>query len=379
METGAGKAKGPRPRSPRRPSEQLPEVFGAQFLRFLPGLEASGQSQTQVASEEDENEEEEKEEEGLASPAGSGGRSSLCSVPGTSVQSASSLFSGRAVGSPSLESGALPNRSLDSLADRWETRFLRRTTRAIITMRDTRILGVPTPYYALLLGSLTFCVASYTFASRSLHVVGAMTIGEAHVYTKKESGALLRAPAPVSSTHEDLTTSEEPPKTPRAAKRRHRGRNRAGTKKRHGKHRRYQGPHGPLRRSATATAPALTADAPWDATTWEAEAYWDLGEETVPTAEESTWGTTSATSTSTPQPPPSTVTTTRATSSSTPPTPPPTVAASRPARNKTFLNSSDLYDYEEVFEYYYVYDDNQTWKSKAPRAERRTIDSLQIN
>lgn len=379
---GAGTVKVGRPRRPHSPSEQLPELFGAQFLRFLPGLEASGQSETRVASEEDDEEEDEGSatlalsQEGPASPVVSGGRSSLYSAPVTSLQSASSLFTGRAVGSPSLESGVLPqNRSLDSLADRWETRFLRRTTRAITTMRDTRVLGVPVPYYALLLASLAFCVSSYTFASRSTHVVGGLTTVEPDLSTKKEPGALLRAPVPVSPTREDLTTSKHP-RPRKAAKHRRHGRRRAVTKRRKIR-RRSPRVHVPLRRHTTTTS-TWTSEEPWDSTTWAEEPVWDLGPETVPTPEETTGATTHPTSSSTqppPPPPPSTVTTTHPTS----PPLPSTVTGGHSTPNETFLNSSGLYDYEEVFEYYYAYDDNHTSKSNAPRADRGPTDSIQIN
>ncbi|XP_077484642.1 uncharacterized protein LOC144094600 [Amblyomma americanum] len=274
----------------------------------------------------------------------------LYSVHMPTLTSHSSQEAGYEPGDEAALSGQrrlMKGRSMDSLDGSLDSGSSRSSAKSTTAMRQTRILGVPLTYYALLLGSMALCAFSYTFASKSMH--DRKSVGHAHRIHKGGPGSLLKAPASLSSsTHGDLAATQ-PPEQPRAAVA---GGHRGG-RRRHSWHSaRSKRP----KRRTTATTAATTGDtmedlpadlaplAPWEPPDTEA----------APTTIPEPVTTTTTTKVTTTE-----VTTTASTTTP----PPPTVTNGGSTQSGTFNSSVNLDEYEEVFEYYYVYDDNDTTSS----------------
>lgn len=325
-----------RPRRPQSPSEQLPELFAAQFLRFLPGLEASGRSKTEQRTSA----------ETVPSAETTWHSRQLYSVHMPTLTSRSSLEAEDEAGGEAAHSGEgrLPmGRSMDSLDSSLEAGSVPSSSKSMIAVRQARILGVPLTYYALLLGSMALCAFSYTFASKSMHE--RKSVGQAHRIQKSEPGSLLKAPASLSSsTHGDLAAAQWPEQHRAAAAGGHRG-----GRRRHSRHSaRTKWPRRPKTSTTDSTsgetmedlAADLAAPAPWEPPDTE---------EAVPTT--------------VPEPVTTTIKVTTTTAGTTTTPPPPAVTDGATTQNGTFNSSVNLDEYEEVFEYYYVYDDNDTTSS----------------
>ncbi|KAL1431501.1 hypothetical protein MTO96_014146 [Rhipicephalus appendiculatus] len=110
----------------RIPPERLPELFGAQFFRFLPGLEASGLSETQEPSSSTT----------ASSSAVSAESRQLYSVQLPSLTSASSKMAGSEEGSLVARSGESPlllkGFSAESMASGSEADTMQASTRALL-------------------------------------------------------------------------------------------------------------------------------------------------------------------------------------------------------------------------------------------------------
>lgn len=327
-------------RRPISPSQHLPELFGTQFLRFLPGFEASGPSETRVAS---------PDEEGWDGRAIQMYSVQLPSFTSATSTAASEVAQGGATGVAPLRQGL----STDTLA----SSMAPASTRAITAIRTARILGAPVVYYALLLGSLGLCAFSYSYVTKTMldrSQKGGM--GAALPATSAGPGSLLSVPVPHSPpTYGNFTRGNEEPRNDVAVSghhRRHGRRHRKKNKSPKLPHRsaRPAGHHHNHHRRTSVDAASTSPSAP--------------ARRLVPEAEEVTSGGAGPT--------------TAATSSS--PPPPPTVTRGATPENGMLLNSSANPDlYEEVFEYYYVYDDNGTLSSSAPLQKKPTNYVLPIN
>lgn len=339
-----------RHRGPRIPAERLPELFGAQIFRFLPGLEASGVSETQEPSSSTT----------ASSSVGSAESRHLYSVQLPSLTSASSKMAGSEEGglaALSGESRLLPKGcSAESTASGSEADTMHASTRAILAIRQSRILGMPMAYYALLLASMALCAFSYSYASRTMRQRSASFPGRGHVVSNKGQGALLKAPVPQSSTRgPDLayTTRHERPPSVHVHGASHRG-----AAKRTGRKNKRFGwrSQSALATAATTTVAADDADSTSDSV--PPATRQPLVMETTPSAAEVTTATTS-----------------------TPASLPPalTVTGGDIAQNGTFNSSANLDEYEEVVEYYYVYDENETSMSSKQRPTQYAKLAIPIN
>lgn len=312
------------------PPERLTELFGAQFYRFLPGLDASGRSRTNDPSSSEE----------LSSTAGSADTRQLYSVHLPTLTSASSLMARSEEGALEAHSSEgrllVKGRSAESLASGSEARTIHASTRAMLAIRRSRILGMPIAYYALLMGSMALCAFSYTYASKTMRERSAHIPGHAHMAAKKGQAALLNVRVPQSSsTGKDLayTTWHQQPPSVRAH----------GGRRRHAKHSARKNERSGRRSHSAAATEASTKAAAEDV---------DLTPDNVPSAH---WETPFMETT------PSAVEDTAAITSEPASLPSaPIVTGGSIAQNGTFNSSANLDEYEEVFEYYYVYDDNET-------------------
>ncbi|XP_049525129.1 uncharacterized protein LOC119456997 [Dermacentor silvarum] len=255
------------------PPERLTELFGAQFYRFLPGLDASGRSRTNDPSSSEASTHPCLERahcrsyshrqaatgavlqfawvtfrlncpwywaplcssspQEQSSTAGSADTRQLYSVHLPTLTSASSLMARSEEGALEAHSSEgrllMKGRSAESLASGSEARTIHASTRAMLAIRRSRILGMPIAYYALLMGSMALCAFSYTYASKTMRERSAHIPGHAHMAAKKGQAALLNVRVPQSSsTGKDLayTTWHQQPPSVRAH----------GGRRRHAKH-----------------------------------------------------------------------------------------------------------------------------------------------
>ncbi|XP_065297920.1 uncharacterized protein [Dermacentor albipictus] len=225
----------------------------------------------------------------------------------------------------------------------------------MLAIRRSRILGMPMAYYALLIGSMALCAFSYAFASKTMSERSAHIPGHSHMAAKERHGGLLNVPVPPSSsTGKDLahTTWHRQPPSVRAH----------GGSRRHAKHPgRKSKRSGRRSHSAAATAASTKvavedADLTPDSAT---QAQWEPPVmETTPSVVQDTAATTFA-----PASLPSA----------------PTVTGGSITQNGTFNSSANLDEYEEVFEYYYVYDDNETSTSSTPQPAQYAELAIPIN
>lgn len=326
-------------RSSTSPSEPQPDMFSMQFLRYLLGFETSGPSETRFAAADQEV------PSGPATPMYTVQMPSFTSVTSTAAPEDAQRGD---TGAPRVRQGP----STDTLASGTASA----SRRAITAIRTARFLGAPVVYYALLLGSLGVCAFTYPFAMKTVLARNqkAGSVGDAISATKAGHGALLSAPAPSPEAFDGLATGNEEPGNDAAASGHHhrhkkhrkktkqsmrRHRSARPVRRRHSQHRRksigatYTKAGEAKRDSAAATSPAAAA------------------RRLVPEAEAETSGDAERTPTATTVSPP----------------PPSTAAHGATPENKMLLNSSADPDlYQEVFEYYYVYDDNGTLNSSAP-------------
>lgn len=324
------------------PSEPQPELFSMQFFRYLLGFETSGPSETRFATADQASPE---------VPAGPATPMYTVQMPSfTSVSSiAASEDAQRGdTGAPRVRQGP----STDTLASGTAPT----SRRAITAIRTARFLGAPVVYYALILGSLGICAVSYPFAMKTVLARNqkAGSVGDAISATKAGHGALLSAPAPSPEAFDSLATGNEEPGNDAAASghRHHHKKHRKKTKQIKRLHRsarpvRHRDSQHRRKSIAATSTKAVEAKQDSAAPTSPAAAARRL----VPEAEAETSGDAERTSTATTVSPP----------------PPRAPAHGATPENKMLLNSSANPDlYQEVFEYYYLYDDNGTLSSSAP-------------
>lgn len=335
---------------PRVPAERLPELFGAQFYRFLPGLDASRRSETQGSPSSMTE----------SSAVGSADSRQLYSVHLPSLTSASSMMAGSeggALAAHSVESRLLlKGQYAESAASGSEADKIHPSSRAMLAIRRSRILGMPLTYYALLMGSMVLCAFSYSYASKTMRQRSVAFPGHDHVTAKKGQGALLNVPVlQPSSKGQDLAYTAGPGEPPSV-------RVHSSSRRRHAKHSGRKSKRSERRfKSTVATAAATTVAA--DDT--------DLTPETMPSAT----GQPRVMET-TPSAADVTVATTFAPAS---PPPAPNVTSGDIPQNGTFNSSANLDEYEEVFEYYYVYDDNETSTSSTLQPAQYAELAIPIN
>ncbi|XP_075747921.1 uncharacterized protein LOC142813845 [Rhipicephalus microplus] len=248
--------------------------------------------------------------------------------------------------------------SAGSVASGSEADTMDSSTRTFLAVRRSRILGMPMTYYALLMASMVLCAFSYSYASRTMRERSANFAGHGHGVAKKGQGALLKAPLPQSSTRgQDLayvTRHEHLPSV-----RVHGARRRSPAKGR--KSKRF-GRHTPPASSpaATTTVAADNVDSTWDSTSDSVSPATRL-----PLVVQTT---------------PSTVEATAATRSAPASLPPAvTLTSGDVPQNGTFNSSANLDEYEEVVEYYYMYDDNDTSASSMQRPTQYAELAIPIN
>ncbi|KAL3203649.1 hypothetical protein MRX96_041837 [Rhipicephalus microplus] len=343
--------------------ERLPELFGAQFFRFLPGLEASGASVTQEPSLSTT----------ASSSVGSAESRQLYSVQLPSLTSASSRMAGSEEEALAVDSGdgrqllkvySIPTltrtaTSAGSVASGSEADTMDSSTRTFLAVRRSRILGMPMTYYALLMASMVLCAFSYSYASRTMRERSANFAGHGHGVAKKGQGALLKAPLPQSSTRgQDLayvTRHEHLPSV-----------------RVHGARRRSpcEGPQEQeVRAALAARLGPRRNDQRLRRTTWTRRGT------LRPTACHRlpgsllSWRRRPATVEAT--------VTRRSAPASLPPAV--TLTGGDVPQNGTFNSSANLDEYEEVVEYYYMYDDNDTSASSMQRPTRYAELAIPIN
>ncbi|KAH8024434.1 hypothetical protein HPB51_022943 [Rhipicephalus microplus] len=277
-----------------------------------------------------------------SSSVGSAESRQLYSVQLPSLTSASSGMAGSEEEALAVDSGGgrqlLKGYFAGSVASGSEADTMDSSTRAFLAVRRSRILGMPMTYYALLMASMVLCAFSYSYASRT--------------------SALLKAPLPQSSTRgQDLAyvTRHEHLPSVRVHGARRRSPARGRKSKRFGRH----SPPASAT-AATTTVAADNVDSTWDSTSDSVSpaTRQPLVMETTPSTVEATAATRSA-------------------PASLPPAVTPT--GGDVPQNGTFNSSANLDEYEEVVEYYYMYDDNDTSASSMQRPTRYAELAIPIN